>query len=268
MKQTVEHTQSYDTQNNDLDSRAATAARLSSLAIEHTAVAVEQTPILDSFKLHRQIISDIDKISGWEGTLSSEEIDEARNSIADNALDLAARLLPEDVRNEYALTSYIRDNDGVDHPPTKKEIILLGTAWDVTRNDKSGKTSQKSEILGHSVAAAIEELSDESERKFLQRVLRESKKKENDAENIGFNTAYVRAEADRLETNETFELDNQLKPMTFMAFTEENIPLEESFLDPLDEQNEQLAVIVPTHFPPEGASIEDTLPRVHYPTAH
>lgn len=51
--------------------------------------------------------------------------------------DLAAQILPKEISEELGIQARIKDNAGIHHPPSLKDVEILGHAWDVTGDAKT-----------------------------------------------------------------------------------------------------------------------------------
>lgn len=238
---------------------------------EHTSAAVsfeQREQPNDPFATHKQLIHDIDELSGWEGTISADRAAQLREEVAWHALELARQILPADTLKAFHAHSVVPDPTHVNRTPTVQEVRLLGTAWDITQNP----------LLQGLLEATIEDVPDTAQVRFLRSVL-------TDAATNGtkFSTTYMHAEAERLEADATFDIDQPDRPVAYMAFGA-SLPAqsqvhEATATNPeyaLSSENERLVGdVVATAFPPssfdttpDGAPVTDpTNPRIYYPTS-
>ena len=203
-------------------------------------------------------------ICKFTGEFSDSEIIESKQNIQTLAIDLAAQILPPDVRKAYHLQATIPDTAGYHHPPTKNEVSLLAEAWDVTGSRK----------LRSVLAAAIEELADYKDVVYMRGVLQE-------AETSGskFSTVYRNLEVAIAEVD--FDLDKPTTPKTYIVFGNDSTPTH-SYPDgiyvsepsaPLAEENERFVGtrIVSMDeslvlFDPNSSEIlKNTTPRLYTP---
>lgn len=239
---------------------------LSRTALDHCVTVGLHEKEIDKYATHKALIADIDEIIKFKGTVDPEKVEQLRKNIRVNAIDLAAQILPADIRGAYGLRANIPDTEGYLHPPKKNEVLLLGEAWDVTGD----------ETIGAALEAAIDEQTNEEDVHTLRHALIECSHS-----NINFTTAYRRLQRELLEVE--LDIDQPIHPTTYMAYgnNDHDDHIEHhNVLYTIDSQQDHLAeaneIYIGTKVAPAsfkqpifdsaaGYFVDDSIPRVFIP---
>lgn len=239
---------------------------LSQSALDQCVALTLHEEEIDKYTTHKALMSDIDEIIKFQGAISPERISHLRENIRANAIDLAAQILPEDMRAAYGLKASIPDSEGYLHPPKRNEVLLLGEAWDVTGD----------ETVGAALEAAIDELTNDKDSYMLRQVLIESSQS-----GINFTTTYRRLQHELSQVDT--DIDQPTPPKVYMAYGDNDhgnhvargniLYTINSVQDPLDEANEVYigTKVAPASFEQPifdsaiGDFVNDSTPRVLVP---
>lgn len=107
------------------------------LAHEHPVEAInalERLPLKD-IQWRLAGANDIYQREQFTGRVPSEELEEVRNSIKRDAIELSKRRLLPDELTGLGLEAYNFDDAGMERPPDLRDALLIGKSWDSLDKD-------------------------------------------------------------------------------------------------------------------------------------
>jgi hypothetical protein len=96
---------------------------------------------IDEFATHSALKEKLDIYYTDGGFSMSDSLGIDREQLVEDIMqdahDLAAQILPKEISEELGIQARIEDNAGIHHPPSLKDVEMLGHAWDVTGDAKT-----------------------------------------------------------------------------------------------------------------------------------